>query len=184
MWNISAMSLDHFFLPGNLLSPGKLLSPLSLGFQMIIYTDIIEGIYRNSNNTVERDCDCRTCWHIIIDIVLTAGNSLQKDCKITTGNNSTWRDLYLSCSDIYFSWGTSTNILSQRQTHIQRQEFHISGLNKVIHLLYVRPELCYSSKVWVTWNCMRQGSILYSSEHDREIAICPFRTALNVHIQT
>lgn len=48
-----------------------------------------------------------------------------------------WRDLYLSCSDIYFRLGSSTNIsLSQTQTrtHIQKEKFHILGLNKVIYL--------------------------------------------------
>lgn len=27
---------------------------------------------------------------------------LHKECKITISNNGMWRDLYLSCSDIYF----------------------------------------------------------------------------------
>lgn len=39
------------------------------------------------------------------------------------------RDLYLSCSDIYFRRGTSTNVIffTQTQTHtpIQWEEFHI-----------------------------------------------------------
>lgn len=55
---------------------------------------------------------------------------MHKGCKITIGNNSVRRDLYLSCSDIYFRRGTSTNVIffsTQTQTHtpIQWEEFHI-----------------------------------------------------------
>lgn len=64
-------------------------------------------------------------------------NVLHKECKITIGNKGMWRGLYLSCADIYFRQGSSTNIsLSQTQTrtHIQKEEFHIFALNKVIYL--------------------------------------------------
>lgn len=61
---------------------------------------------------------------------------MHKECKIPIGNNSMRRDLYLSCSDIYFRHGTSASAppppspcLSFRRhkcTPTQWKEFHIS----------------------------------------------------------
>lgn len=55
---------------------------------------------------------------------------LHKEFKITIGNKSMWIDPYLSCSDIYFRRGSSTNIIlsqTQTRTYLQREEFHIFG---------------------------------------------------------
>lgn len=100
---------------------------------------------------------------------------LHKECNITIGNKGLWGNLYLSCSDIYFRRGSSTNIIlsqTQTRTHIQRGEFHIFRLNKVIYLPCVMPQLSYSFKVWVTLRIpCRQGNTLHITWQDRRIAI-------------
>ena len=115
--------------------------------------------------SVDMTPDMLTHYHIHS---LHSRKVLHKECKITVGNKGTQRDLYLSCSDIYFRRRSSTSIIffsqTQTRTHIQREEFHIFGLNKVIYLPCVMSQLCCSFKVWVTLRITyRQDKTLYTA---------------------
>lgn len=113
-------------------------------------------------------------------------NVLHKECKTTIGNKVMWRDLYLSCSDIYFRLGSSPNIsLSQTQTrtHIyKRKNFIFLGWTKSSIFPVLMPQLCCSSKVWVTLRIpCRQDNTLYTACYNWRITICLCQTAQNTH---
>lgn len=81
-----------------------------------------------------------------------------------------WRDLYLSCSDIYSRPGTCTNIiLALTQTHArtQRKESHIFGgwTKSFIFSVWCRGFVA-APRSESHWGWCRQGSTSYTARWD------------------